>query len=102
MPHRLHKLHGVEIEYILCLSGDHQSFGDNPQAQNVFDLDLAADSPDYTIRIPRDVCGALEFDRADEIIAEGEAAVERSLQDLRDACAVFGRELNGNGGNGNS
>ncbi len=27
------------INNILCLSGDHQSFGDNPQAQNVFDLD---------------------------------------------------------------
>ncbi|THB71428.1 MAG: methylenetetrahydrofolate reductase [Desulfobulbaceae bacterium] len=27
------------IHNILCLSGDHQSFGDNPQAQNVFDLD---------------------------------------------------------------
>lgn len=27
------------INNILCLSGDHQSFGDTPQAQNVFDLD---------------------------------------------------------------
>lgn len=27
------------IHNVLCLSGDHQSFGDNPQAQNVFDLD---------------------------------------------------------------
>lgn len=27
------------INNVLCLSGDHQSFGDNPQAQNVFDLD---------------------------------------------------------------
>jgi len=27
------------ISNILCLSGDHQSFGDNPQAQNVFDID---------------------------------------------------------------
>ena len=27
------------INNILCLSGDHQSFGDNPKAQNVFDLD---------------------------------------------------------------
>ncbi len=24
---------------ILCLSGDHQAFGDNPQGQNVFDID---------------------------------------------------------------
>jgi methylenetetrahydrofolate reductase (NADPH) len=27
------------ISNVLCLSGDHQSFGDHPQAQNVFDLD---------------------------------------------------------------
>jgi methylenetetrahydrofolate reductase (NADPH) len=27
------------INNVLCLSGDHQSFGDNPKAQNVFDLD---------------------------------------------------------------
>jgi methylenetetrahydrofolate reductase (NADPH) len=28
-----------DIHNILCLSGDHQSFGDNPQGQNVFDID---------------------------------------------------------------
>ena len=28
-----------DINNILCLSGDHQSFGDCPQGQNVFDLD---------------------------------------------------------------
>jgi len=28
-----------DIHNILCLSGDHQSFGDSPQGQNVFDLD---------------------------------------------------------------
>jgi len=28
-----------DIYNILCLSGDHQSFGDNPTAQNVFDID---------------------------------------------------------------
>lgn len=27
------------IQNVLCLSGDHQRFGDHPQAQNVFDLD---------------------------------------------------------------
>lgn len=27
------------INSMLCLSGDHQSFGDNPSSQNVFDLD---------------------------------------------------------------
>lgn len=29
--------HGINS--LLCLSGDHQSFGDNPSSQNVFDLD---------------------------------------------------------------
>lgn len=28
-----------DIHNMLCLSGDHQSFGDNPQGQNVHDLD---------------------------------------------------------------
>jgi len=28
-----------DIRNILCLSGDHQQFGDSPQGQNVFDLD---------------------------------------------------------------
>lgn len=28
-----------DIFNMLCLSGDHQQFGDNPQGQNVFDLD---------------------------------------------------------------
>ncbi len=27
------------ISNVLCLSGDHQSFGDHPKAQNVFDID---------------------------------------------------------------
>lgn len=28
-----------DINNILCLSGDHQSFGDSPQGQNVYDID---------------------------------------------------------------
>ncbi|MBN2058822.1 MAG: methylenetetrahydrofolate reductase [Deltaproteobacteria bacterium] len=28
-----------DIHNILCLSGDHQQFGDNPRGQNVFDID---------------------------------------------------------------
>lgn len=28
-----------DIYNVLCLSGDHQRFGDNPQGQNVFDID---------------------------------------------------------------
>jgi len=29
----------LEINNILCLSGDHQKFGDHPKAKNVFDID---------------------------------------------------------------
>ncbi|MEW6104597.1 MAG: methylenetetrahydrofolate reductase [bacterium] len=31
--------YALGIENILCLSGDHQKFGNHPQARNVFDLD---------------------------------------------------------------
>jgi methylenetetrahydrofolate reductase (NADPH) len=40
------------IYNILCLSGDHQSFGDNPQGQNVFDLDSI--QLIQTVRLMRD------------------------------------------------
>ena len=41
-----------DIYNILCLSGDHQSFGDNPQGQNVFDLDSI--QLIQTVRLMRD------------------------------------------------
>ena len=41
-----------DIYNILCLSGDHQSFGDNPQGQNVFDLDSM--QLIQTVRLMRD------------------------------------------------
>jgi len=41
-----------DIHNILCLSGDHQSFGDCPQGQNVFDLDSMQLL--QTVRIMRD------------------------------------------------
>lgn len=41
-----------DINTILCLSGDHQSFGDCPQGQNVFDLDSMQLL--QTVRIMRD------------------------------------------------
>ncbi len=44
--------------------------------------------------------GLFECDRADEIIDEGEAAVERALPDLRAALAVLGHDLNDNGNGG--
>ena len=40
---------------------------------------LAAYPPDHTIMIPRDACGTLEFDRADEMIALGYEAAAKSL-----------------------
>ncbi|MFQ5775524.1 MAG: patatin-like phospholipase family protein [Kiloniellaceae bacterium] len=60
---------------------------------------LAGEPPDVQIAPRLGHIGLLEFDRADEIIAEGEAAVERALPDLRAALAVFGRDLRppGNG-----
>ncbi|MFQ6017439.1 MAG: patatin-like phospholipase family protein [Kiloniellaceae bacterium] len=60
---------------------------------------LAGEPPDVHIAPRLGHVGLFEFDRADEIIAEGEAAVERALPDLRAALAVFGRDLRppGNG-----
>ena len=40
---------------------------------------LAAYPPDHTVRIPRDACGTLEFDRADEMISLGYEAMADSL-----------------------
>ncbi len=40
------------INNMLCLSGDHQKFGDHPQAKNVFDLDSI--QLIYTVRRMRD------------------------------------------------
>ncbi len=34
------------IRNVLCLSGDHQVFGNHPQAKNVYDLDSIAAHPD--------------------------------------------------------
>jgi len=41
-----------DIYNILCLSGDHQSFGDNPKGQNVFDIDSM--QLIQTVRLMRD------------------------------------------------
>ena len=41
-----------DINNILCLSGDHQQFGDNPQGQNVFDIDSM--QLIQTVRLMRD------------------------------------------------
>jgi len=54
---------------------------------------LAGEPPDVHIAPRLGHIGLVELDRAEEVIAEGEAAVERALPDLRDALAVFGREL---------
>jgi NTE family protein len=42
---------------------------------------LAAYRPDVEIRIPRDACTLLEFDRAAELIALGQDAAERALSE---------------------
>ncbi len=51
---------------------------------------LAGDPPDVTIAPRLGHIGLFEFDRADEAIEEGEAAVERALPFLRQAYAVLG------------
>ncbi|MDI1226904.1 MAG: patatin-like phospholipase family protein [bacterium] len=50
---------------------------------------LAGDPPDVLI-VPRiGHIGLMEFDRAEELIAEGEAAVERAMPDIKAAYAVL-------------
>ncbi|KAA0684048.1 patatin-like phospholipase family protein [Roseomonas genomospecies 6] len=51
---------------------------------------LAGEPPDVHITPRLGHIGLSEFDRADDCIREGEAAVERALPDLHDALAVFG------------
>lgn len=53
---------------------------------------LAGEPPDVHITPHLGIFGLFEFDRAEEIIAEGEAAVERVLPDLHDAISIFGPE----------
>ncbi len=54
---------------------------------------LAAEPPDVQIAPRVGHIGPLEFDRATELIAEGEAAVERALPDLQAALAIFASEI---------
>jgi len=51
---------------------------------------LAGDPPDVTIAPHVGHIGLLEFDRASEAVAEGEAAVERALPALREAMDILG------------
>ncbi len=44
---------------------------------------LAAYPPDYTIEIPRNVCGTLEFDRAGAMIRLGRQKAQAALESLR-------------------
>lgn len=50
---------------------------------------LAGEPPDVTINPRIGHIGLLEFDRADELIRAGEAAVERVMPEINDAIAVF-------------
>jgi methylenetetrahydrofolate reductase (NADPH) len=38
-------LNALGIYNMLCLSGDHQHFGNHPQSKNVYDIDHAAHHP---------------------------------------------------------
>ena len=55
---------------------------------------LAGEPPDVSITPRLGHIGLLEFHRADEVIAEGEAATERTLPELRDVIAL----MNNSGG----
>ena len=59
---------------------------------------LAGEPPDVHITPRLGSIGLFEFDRADEIIAEGEASVERVLPDLHDAISIFGHKPRSNPG----
>lgn len=50
---------------------------------------LAGDPPDVLITPRIGHVGLMEFDRAEELIAEGEAAVERAMPDIKAAYAVL-------------
>ncbi len=51
---------------------------------------LAGEPPDVSINPRVGHIGLLDFHRADELIALGEAAVERAMPEIRDAIALFG------------
>ena len=50
---------------------------------------LAGDPPDVLIQPRIGHIGLMEFDRAEELIAEGEAAVERAMPDIKSAYSVL-------------
>ena len=52
---------------------------------------LAGDPPDVQISPRVSHIGLFEFDRAEEMIAEGEAAVLRALPEINDALTLFGQ-----------
>ncbi|MDE1146654.1 MAG: patatin-like phospholipase family protein [Azospirillaceae bacterium] len=51
---------------------------------------LAGEPPDIHLKPRLGHIGLLEFDRAEEAIAEGKAVVDRALPELREALTVFG------------
>ncbi|UCD92006.1 MAG: methylenetetrahydrofolate reductase, partial [Methanobacteriota archaeon] len=53
------------VKNVLCLSGDHQSFGNHPQSKNVFDVDSM-----QLIRILKDMRDEKKFQCGDEIDVE--------------------------------
>ena len=55
----------IGIKNILCLTGDHQSFGNHPQARSVFDLDAI-----QLIRMFKDMRDEKKFQCGDEMTVE--------------------------------
>lgn len=73
-------------------------FGAMAGALNIFQdrltrARLAADSPEVQFEPEVGHIGLFEFDRADEMIAEGARAVERALPQIRDALRIRGASL---------
>ncbi|MEW6679472.1 MAG: methylenetetrahydrofolate reductase [bacterium] len=71
--------YALGIENILCLSGDHQKFGNHPQARNVFDLDSV--QLIQTVKIMRDEGKVLGGDSIEGIPKMFIGAVENPFAD---------------------
>ncbi len=71
--------YALGLENILCLSGDHQKFGNHPQARNVFDLDSI--QLIQTVKMMRDEGKVLGGDKIEGIPMMFIGAVENPFAD---------------------